>query len=514
MKKDTPAEWGRILPAGFPKHQKLPDEATSSDGSDFGKAASLIHAAQEKSLGALLAQNDDQGKERPLYYLSHYNGGAEVNYSPIEKGVPCTHLRHPKLRHYLLAHSTNLISRADPLKFIMSRPMLFGWLAKWALLLSEFEINFIPQKAIKGQGLANFLADHPIPAEWEVSQSLPDEEVFFVEVLPPWRMYFDGAARKNGAGAGVLFISPNEDLMPYSFILSHCCTNNEAEYQAIILGLGMAIEMGLSQLEIFGDSALVIKQIIGDFEVRKDELMPYQKEAQRLLQKISNVTLGHVPRASNSQSGRIGRDRCKSGTVRGKARTNPYMRKMGGAYPEKFSRRKKKSIWFRSAAYKEIKAATVVDFIGTQIVYRYGVPRYIMTDNGTRSVTRPWIISVRNSASDEGAPRIQPCRQWLGRSLQQNLVQNLKEDGREGIRKIGTKGSEKLVGIQDYVRAPGRINPIFTSLRRGSCPPTGNSNSIALRVALREGLTEEENIQLRLQELESLDEAIRSTAKA
>ncbi|KAG9458562.1 hypothetical protein H6P81_003070 [Aristolochia fimbriata] len=266
-----------------------------------GKPLLLYIAAQEKSLGALLAQNDDQGKERPLYYLSRTMVGAELNYSPTEKTCLALIFAIQKLRHFLLAHSTNLISGRS-LKFIMSRPMLSGRLAKWALLLSEFEINFIPQKAIKGQGLANFLADHPIPAEWEVSQSLPDEEVFFIEVLPPWRMYFDGAARKNRAGAGVLFISPNEDLMPYSFILSYCCTNNEAEYQAIILGLGMAIEMGLSQLEIFGDSALVIKQIIGDFEVRKDELMPYQKEAQRLLQKISNVTRGHVPRASNSQA--------------------------------------------------------------------------------------------------------------------------------------------------------------------------------------------------------------------
>ncbi|KAG9450570.1 hypothetical protein H6P81_010535 [Aristolochia fimbriata] len=64
----------------------------------------------------------------------------------------------------------------------------------------------------------------------------------------------------------------------------------------------MAIEMGLNQLEIFGDSALVIKQLIGEFEVWKDELVPYQKEAQRLLQKIPNVTLGHVPRANNSQA--------------------------------------------------------------------------------------------------------------------------------------------------------------------------------------------------------------------
>ncbi|KAG9442543.1 hypothetical protein H6P81_018397 [Aristolochia fimbriata] len=161
------------------------------------------------------------------------------------------------LWHYLLAHSTNLISRADPLKYIMPRPFLSGRLAKWALLLSEFEINFVPQRAIKDQALANFLADHPVPAEWELTEEFPDEEIFLVEVLPPWEMYFDGAARRNGAGVGVMFVSPRRDLLQYSFVLTQNCSNKEAEYQAILLGLGMTIEMKLPQLNIYGDSALI-----------------------------------------------------------------------------------------------------------------------------------------------------------------------------------------------------------------------------------------------------------------
>ncbi|KAG9442254.1 hypothetical protein H6P81_018108 [Aristolochia fimbriata] len=84
----------------------------------------------------------------------------------------------------------------------MSPPILSGRLAKLALLLSEFEINIVPQRAIKGQVQVNFLADHPVPAKWELIEEFPDEEIFLVEVLPPWEMYFDGATRRNGAGAG------------------------------------------------------------------------------------------------------------------------------------------------------------------------------------------------------------------------------------------------------------------------------------------------------------------------
>ncbi|KAG9458893.1 hypothetical protein H6P81_003401 [Aristolochia fimbriata] len=133
----------------------------------------------------------------------------------------------------------------------MSRPILSGRLAKWELLLSEFEINFVPQRAIKGQALANFLADHPVPAEWELTEEFPDEEIFLVEVLPPWEMYFDGAAQRNGAGAGVLFVSPRRDLLPYSFVMTQNCSDNEAKYQAILLGLGIAVEMQLPQLITF-----------------------------------------------------------------------------------------------------------------------------------------------------------------------------------------------------------------------------------------------------------------------
>ncbi|KAG9458436.1 hypothetical protein H6P81_002944 [Aristolochia fimbriata] len=79
-------------------------------------------------------------------------------------------------------------------------------------------------------------------------------------------MYFDGAARRNSAGAGVLFVLPRKDLILYSFVLTRNCSNNEEEYQAILLGLGMTIKMELPLLNIYGDSALVIKQLTWKFE--------------------------------------------------------------------------------------------------------------------------------------------------------------------------------------------------------------------------------------------------------
>jgi len=112
-------------------------------------------------------------------------------------------------------------------------------------------------------------------------------------------MYFDGAARRDGASAGVVFVSPKKHILPYSFVLTQLCSNNVAEYQALNLGLQMAIEMSIKDLNIYGDSQLVINQLLEEYEVKKEDLIPYYKHALRLLDRLDKVELEHVPRGAN-----------------------------------------------------------------------------------------------------------------------------------------------------------------------------------------------------------------------
>ena len=67
-------------------------------------------------------------------------------------------------------------------------------------------------------------------------------------------MYFDGVTRYDGAGAGVVFVSPEKHVLTYSFMLTQLCSYNMAEYHASILGVQMTIEMGIKDLDIYGDS--------------------------------------------------------------------------------------------------------------------------------------------------------------------------------------------------------------------------------------------------------------------
>ncbi|XP_057502706.1 uncharacterized protein LOC130786422 [Actinidia eriantha] len=115
-------------------------------------------------------------------------------------------------------------------------------------------------------------------------------------------MYFDGASHREGAGAGVVFLTPEGDVLPYAFTLTQLCSNNEAEYQALKLGLKMAVDMKQLLLEVYEDSKLIINQLLNIYEVRKPELVPYYNYATRMIGWLGGVTLEHVSRTKNRQA--------------------------------------------------------------------------------------------------------------------------------------------------------------------------------------------------------------------
>lgn len=112
-------------------------------------------------------------------------------------------------------------------------------------------------------------------------------------------MIFDGSARQDGAGAGVMLISPERLILPFSFVLGETCFNNAAVYQVLIIGLEMASDMKIPQLDIYGDSKLIINQLLGSYEVKKEDLIPYHRYTTRLLERFDQLFLNHVPREEN-----------------------------------------------------------------------------------------------------------------------------------------------------------------------------------------------------------------------
>ncbi|XP_011623305.1 uncharacterized protein LOC105420632 [Amborella trichopoda] len=207
-----------------------------------------------------------------------------------------------KLQHYLLTHSVQLISYAEPIKYLMSRPILSGCLAKWALLLIEFDIMNVPQKAIKGQALADFLVAHPLPKGSPLNEDLLDDKFMLANEPAQWQMFFDGAFQASGPGASTLFVTLVKGFLSYVFSLNEKYSNNEAENKALIIGLDVTLELNLGHLNIFGNSQLIIRQLKGIYKIHNDELKPYNSTTRYLLGKMNEVTLTHIPHELNIQA--------------------------------------------------------------------------------------------------------------------------------------------------------------------------------------------------------------------
>ena len=110
-------------------------------------------------MGCMLGQHDESGKrERSVYYLSKMFTAYEMNYSLLERTCCALVWASHRLRQYMLSHTTWLISKMDPVKYIFEKPALTGWIARWQVLLSEFDIVYVTQKALKGSALADYLA--------------------------------------------------------------------------------------------------------------------------------------------------------------------------------------------------------------------------------------------------------------------------------------------------------------------------------------------------------------------
>jgi len=120
--------------------------------------------------------------------------------------------------------------------------------------------------------------------------------------LPRVRVYSDGAARGNPgpAGAGAVLVDPAGNIVERLGKFLGIQTNNFAEYTGLLIGLQRARELGASEVEVYADSELMIRQLEGRYQVKSPTLRPLYEEARRLLKEFSRVKLVHVPRAQNA----------------------------------------------------------------------------------------------------------------------------------------------------------------------------------------------------------------------
>ena len=153
---------------------------------------------------------EDSGVQRPVYYVSKSLNEVEVRYLILEKAILAVVHATRKLPHYFQAHTVVILTQL-PLKSILRSADYTGRIAKWGTILGAFDIKYIPCTSVKGQVLADLVAEFAeCPEEVNMKQDNMDEKsvgLISTQGGSAWRVYVDGTANQRGAGLGLVLIS-------------------------------------------------------------------------------------------------------------------------------------------------------------------------------------------------------------------------------------------------------------------------------------------------------------------
>jgi len=204
---------------------------------DEGEILYLYMAVSPSAVSSALVR-EDSGIQKQVYFTSKALHGAEERYPRIEKLAFALIVSARRLRPYFQAHAIRVLTEY-PMKKILQKLDLSGWLVNWSVELGQFDIEFHPRTSVKGQVLADFLLEINNTPE---SEELPKKET--------WVAYVDGSSANRKSGAGVALASPDGEKFRYAIKLDFVTTNNEAEYEVVLAGLSIAREMGAKSVEI------------------------------------------------------------------------------------------------------------------------------------------------------------------------------------------------------------------------------------------------------------------------
>ena len=196
-----------------------------------------------------------------------------------------------KLKPYFQAH-TIIVLTDQPLKKAISSLEAARRMALWAIELSEFDVQYRPRTVVKGQIVADFIAEY--------TQS----EDKGAEGHRLWSIHTDGSSNQRSGGASVVIQTPEGDKIECMIRLDFPTTNNEAEYKALVAGLDLAKAAGAENMIMHCDSQVITSQINSDYKCRNERIKKYLEEVKSRISGLE-VKFVQIPREENECADRL-----------------------------------------------------------------------------------------------------------------------------------------------------------------------------------------------------------------
>ena len=240
-----------------------------------------------------------------MYYVSKSLHEAEVRYLPLEKVILAVVLGTRKLPHYFQAHTVVVLIQL-PLKTILRSTDYTGRIAKWGTILRAFDIKYMPRTSVKGQVLADLVAEFTELGVDELLANRNKNEKLVDTIsqccLPTWKVHVDGASNQKGSGVGLVLTSSEKVIIEKSLRLDFPAMNNEPEYEALLEGMAMVQRMGGKSIKLFSDFRLVVDQVKGEFKAKDERMRGYLSQVKTMQSKFESFNLLHVSRSGNSHA--------------------------------------------------------------------------------------------------------------------------------------------------------------------------------------------------------------------
>ncbi|KAL0439108.1 UNVERIFIED_CONTAM: hypothetical protein Slati_2393800 [Sesamum latifolium] len=186
-----------------------------------------------------------------------------------------------RLRPYFLSHPIG-VKTNTPLKQTLGKPDTSGRLVKWAVELSEYDISYLPRTTIKAQALVDFISEM---TEMTIEEASQDQK---------WLLHVDGSSTAQGSGAGIVITTPQGEDLEFAIKFGFKASNNEAEYEALVIGMRMAHETGAKHLLAYSDSQLVVKQVEGTYEAKEEKENAKADSLSKLASSLEDYRTRHI----------------------------------------------------------------------------------------------------------------------------------------------------------------------------------------------------------------------------